>query len=123
MFIMNEVFNLEIKDTVSLFDIPDSCRFIPRSRNEVFPISRKVERIDFLHVSLEEGADALVLDVPDLLSVLEDWMQVTGTHPNLTIFSACCEVFAIGGETDTADVEVSGALSGFIKENTVCQYS
>jgi hypothetical protein len=50
-------------------------------------------------------------------------MQVTGTYPNLTVFSACCEVFAIGGETDTADVEVSGALSGFIKEDTGCQYS
>jgi len=53
----------------------------------------------------------------------ETGVQVTEAYPDLTVFSACCEVFAIGGETDTADVEVSGALSGFIKEDTGCQYS
>lgn len=66
MLIMYKILNPQIKHTHSLLDIPDPGRLVPRARNEEPAVSRKVERVDFLHVALEEVSDAFLLDVPDL---------------------------------------------------------
>jgi hypothetical protein len=43
---------------------------------------------------------------------------MSAIHPNLTVFGAGCEVFAVRGETDTPDVEVAGASSLFVEQDT-----
>ena len=69
MLIMYKVFDPQVDHTLPLFDIPDSGRLVPRSRNEEPAITRKVERVDFLHVPLEEMADSFLFNVPDLARV------------------------------------------------------
>jgi hypothetical protein len=66
VLVVDEIFDPEIKHTLALLNIPDPRRLVSRAGNEEAAVAGKVERVDLLHVSLEEVADALLLDVPDL---------------------------------------------------------
>jgi hypothetical protein len=66
MLIMDEILDPEIKYTLALLYVPDPGRLVARARYEEATIAGEVERVNFLHVPLEEVADAFLLNVPDL---------------------------------------------------------
>jgi len=107
---MDEILDPKIENALALFDIPNPRWFIARSRDEESTIPREVKRVDLLHVALEEMANALLLDVPNLWTVSKVSLETRQTHPNLTIFSAGCEVFAIRAEAYATDVEIAGPI-------------
>lgn len=66
MLIVNKVFNLQIEHASALLNIPDPSRLVTGTGNKESTITGKIERIDFLHVTLEKVANASLLKIPNL---------------------------------------------------------
>lgn len=66
MFIVNKVLNLQVEHASTLLNIPDPSRFVTRTGNKESTITGKIERVDFLHVTLEKVANAPLLEIPNL---------------------------------------------------------
>lgn len=70
LLVVDKVLNAKVEDADALLNVPDACRLVARSRDQESSIAAKVERINFLHVTLEKVSDTLLLDVPNLLLAL-----------------------------------------------------
>lgn len=71
-------------------------------------------------MSIKDGADASLGDVPDLS---RQYKKKVGegkakTHSNLLIFSPRGKVFTIRAEADAPDVQVTGLPSTFVRKDT-----
>jgi hypothetical protein len=64
---MYKIVNSQIIHTPARLDVPQPGALVARAGNEESAVPRKVERVDFLHVALEQVADALFLNVPYLV--------------------------------------------------------
>lgn len=119
MLVMQEIIDSQVKHTDSLFDLPYSSRLVSRSRDEVLAVSRKVERVYFLHVALKQVPDSFCFDIPNLGINISQGGHVkeesertrlrsngreSEAYPDLTVFGACCQMTAIRREADTPDV-------------------
>ena len=68
-------------------------------------------------MTLQQVADALRFDVPDLSLVPFSHRKMCA-YPNLSVFRPGRKEFAVGTETDASDVEVTGAVRRVIKKDT-----
>jgi hypothetical protein len=121
MVVMQEVLNSQVENTNALLDVPNPSRLVTRSADEESTISREVQRVNLLHVALQEMSDTLSFDVPDLAISVNSPSHTRKTNPNLSVLSSGSEEFAVGAEANTSDIQISGPVGGLIEQNAVDQ--
>jgi hypothetical protein len=65
---MDEVLNFEVEYAHPLLNVPDPGGFVATARYEEPAIPREIQRVDLLHMPLEQVPDAFLLDIPNLTS-------------------------------------------------------
>jgi len=101
----------------TVFHVPDTSGFVARAGDDEAAVGGEVEGVDFLLVAVEDVADALFGDVPDLqqerlVAAVPGYGIVT--YPNLLILSTGSQIFAIGTETYTPDIQIPRFSGSFV---------
>jgi hypothetical protein len=65
-FPLNHILNPQVENAATGRHIPYPGRLVTRSRHDESAISRKLERVDLLGVTLKQVTDAFRFDIPDL---------------------------------------------------------